>query len=60
MKETINHRPQDVGDSRVIGYLLRKATNREWNQPMKKYYGAVNKGERIVDQNNVLTSGMEM
>ena len=27
--------PQDVQDTRAMGYLLRKATNREWNQTKK-------------------------
>ena len=27
--------PQDVQDIRAMGYLLRKATNREWNQTKK-------------------------
>jgi hypothetical protein len=26
-------RPQDVQDARAMDYLLRKAANREWNQP---------------------------
>ena len=29
-------RPQDVLDARAVGYLLRKAANREWNPPMRK------------------------
>jgi hypothetical protein len=35
-----------------MGYLLRKAASREWNQPKKKNCAAVNKAER--------TSGMQM
>ena len=27
---------QDVQDVRTVGYLLRKAANREWNQPKRK------------------------
>lgn len=40
-------RPQDVGDARVIvGYTPRKAANREWKQPERKQYVAVNKDKR--------------
>jgi hypothetical protein len=28
--------PQDVRDARAMGYLLRKAANREWKQPRRK------------------------
>jgi hypothetical protein len=37
-----------------MGYLLRKADNREWNQPKRKKCVAVNKAERS------WTSDMEM
>ena len=40
-------------DARVVGYLLRKAANREWNQPKRKFV-KVNKAERS------WTSDMEM
>jgi hypothetical protein len=33
VKLKLTWRPQDVRDARVVGYLLRKAANREWNQP---------------------------
>jgi hypothetical protein len=29
-------RLEDVLDARAIGYLLRKAVNREWNSPSKE------------------------
>jgi hypothetical protein len=29
-------RPQDFKDFRAMGYLLRKAANREWNKPRRK------------------------
>jgi hypothetical protein len=29
-------RPQDVQDARAMGYLLRKAAEKEWNQPRRK------------------------
>ena len=35
---------QDFLHARAIGYLLKKAANREWNQPRKKKF-AVNKEE---------------
>ena len=34
--------------SRFQGYLLRKAANREWNQPRRKKFVAVNKDEKGV------------
>jgi hypothetical protein len=36
-------RPKDVKDARAMGYMLRKAANREWNQPRRKQLIAVNK-----------------
>jgi hypothetical protein len=29
-------RLKDVKDARAMGYMLRKAANREWNQPSRK------------------------
>jgi hypothetical protein len=44
-----------------MGYLLRKAASREWNQLMRKRFGAVNKAEKGVgDLKTALTSDMEM
>ena len=41
--------------------LLRKAANREWNQPRRKTFIAVNKDEKGVrDLKIALTSDMEM
>ena len=31
---------------RAVGHLLRKAANREWNQPKRKKFVAVNRAER--------------
>ena len=42
-------RPQDVRDARAMGYMLRKAANREWNQPRRKKFVAVNKDEKGVE-----------
>ena len=42
-------RLKDVKDARAMGYMLRKAANREWNQPRRKQFAAVNKGEKGVE-----------
>jgi hypothetical protein len=53
-------RLQDVPDARAVGYLLRKAANREWNQPRGKKFVAVNKDEKgFGDLKTALTSAME-
>lgn len=39
-------RPQHDRDARAVEYLLRKAANREWDQPKRKNCVAVNKDER--------------
>ena len=39
-------RLKDVKDARAMGYMLRKAANREWNQPRRKQFVAVNKDEK--------------
>ena len=41
-------RLKDVKDARAMDYLLRKAANKEWNQPKKKQFVAVNKEEKGV------------
>ena len=42
-------------------YLLRNTANREWKQPRKKNFVAVNKDEKgIGDLKTTLTSDMEM
>ena len=47
--------------NRAVGYLLRKAANREWNQPRRKNFVAVNEDEKGVgDLKSALTSDMEM
>jgi hypothetical protein len=44
-----------------MDYLLRKSANREWNQPRRKMFVAVNKNEKGVgDLKTSLTSDMEM
>jgi hypothetical protein len=42
-------RLKDVKDARAMGYMLRKAANREWNQPKRKQFVAVNKNENGVE-----------
>ena len=46
VKTGLSWRPQDVGDARAVGYLSRKATNREWNQAKRKKCVIVIKAER--------------
>jgi hypothetical protein len=41
--------------------VLRKAANREWNQPRRKTFAAVNQDEKGVgDLTSALTSNMEI
>jgi hypothetical protein len=42
-------RLKDVKDDRAMGYMVRKAANREWNQPRIKQFVAVNKDEKEVE-----------
>jgi hypothetical protein len=42
----LSWRLKDVKDIRAKGYMLRKAHNREWNQPRRKQFVAVNKDEK--------------
>jgi hypothetical protein len=48
--------PQGIRDVRAMGYLLRKAVNREWNQPKRKICVVVNKAEKTGDMKRALTS----
>jgi hypothetical protein len=41
-------RLKDDKDARAMGCMLRKAANREWNQPRRKQFVAVNKDEKGV------------
>jgi hypothetical protein len=43
-----------------MGYLLRNASNREWNQSQRKKCVAVIKAEGVRDLMSILTSDMEM
>ena len=36
-----------MGDARAIGYLRKRHTNKDWKQPKRKKYIAVNKDESI-------------
>jgi hypothetical protein len=42
-------KPQNVQDSRAMGNMVRKAGSRDWNQPRRKKFIAVNKDEKVVD-----------
>ena len=42
-------RLKDVKDARAMGYMLRKAANREWNQPRRKQFVAINKDKKGVE-----------
>jgi hypothetical protein len=42
-------RPKEVKDARAMGYMLREAANREWNQHRRKQFVAVNKNEKGVE-----------
>ena len=54
-------RPHDIWNAKAMVYLLRKATNREWNQPSWKKFVIVNKDEKGVgDLKNSLISDTEM
>ena len=54
-------RLKDIKDARAMGYLLRKAANREWNQHRRKNFVVVNKDEQGVgDLKTTLTSVTEM
>jgi hypothetical protein len=57
----LSWRPKDVKDSMAESYLLRKAASREWNQPRRSKFIAVNKDERKSGVlKATLTSDMEM
>ena len=45
LKLVLPWRPQDVGNSKAMRYLLRRAANREWNQPKREKCVAVKKAE---------------
>jgi hypothetical protein len=52
--------PQDVQDVRAMGYLLRKAANREWNQHKGKKLLQPQKMNGVVDLKSALESDMEV
>jgi hypothetical protein len=65
LKPGLPLRSQEIRDARAAGHLLRKAANREWNQPRGKKYVTVNKNERSwrseeQTSNFPLTSDMEI
>lgn len=46
LKPGLSWRTQVVRDARVMGYLWRRAANREWKQPKTKECAAVSKAEQ--------------
>jgi hypothetical protein len=48
-------RLKDVKDARATGYMLRKATNKEWNQPRRKQFVAGNKDEKGMEMQRLLS-----
>ena len=48
--------PQDVRDVRIVGYLPRKAANREWNQPKRTKFVAA--GCQICQQQSTRMKGV--
>ena len=46
LKPGLPWRTQDVRDAKIMGYLPRRAANREWNQPKRKKCVAVTEAER--------------
>ena len=51
-------RPQDIRDARAVGYLLRKAANREWKQP-KRFVLQSTRIKEVGDLMSALPSNME-
>ena len=61
VKLKLTWRPHNIKDARATEYLLRKANNREWNQPRRKKFVAVNKDVKAVgDVKIALTSDINM
>ena len=46
VKSGLPWRPQDVRDARAVGYLLRRAATREWNQLKREKCAAITPAER--------------
>ena len=51
-------RPQDIGDARPMGYLLRKTANREWNQHKRRGVLQSTKLKGVGDLKSILTPDM--
>ena len=49
-------RPQDVKDARATQYPPKKAANREWNQPRRKKFVAVNKDKNEVGDLKIIVT----
>lgn len=42
VKPGLPWRPLDAGDDKVMGYLIMKAANREWNKPKRNKFIEIN------------------
>lgn len=60
LKSELLWRPKDIGDIRVMGYLLRKTANSEWSQPKRGNCIALANLRRAGDLQKVLISDKEM
>ena len=60
VKPGLPWRPQDVGDARTVGYLLRKTANREWTSLRERSVLQSTKMKEVGDLKIILTLDMEM
>ena len=60
LKPGLPWRTQGVRDVRVMGYLPRRAANREWTRPRERSILKSAKLNGVGDLRSALTSGMEM
>lgn len=47
IKPGLQWRCRDVRGVRALGYLLRRAAHREWNQPKSEKYVVLNKARKV-------------
>ena len=61
VKPGLHWKLQNFGDSKIMGYLPRTATNRRWNQPTrKKHVLQLIQLKEVEDMRSALSSGIEM
>lgn len=60
LKTVLPCRPQDAGDGRATGYLLRKAAKREWEQAKERSVLNSTKLKGVGDLKIILTSDMKI